>query len=350
MVDQLRAITGGMRRRRSNVIDIINAQAAFLPTERRLAQDVEREEKALAEAERANRASLALRRQALAAQEEQAEKAQLISGISTGVQGAFLLDKVTGGRVATGLKAAAMKIPGVEAATGAVKTGLSKAAGVVGLGKAATLSGKGTSLAKIVADAGPSIGTGTVTIGGEAVTGAAATEAVVPVAKGAEAVAAASTATEGAAVTEAGALAEESGLLAGAELSTAIPAILAVTGIELTKDQFADYTEAQIGTSAKPVAGIAARAGQGALIGTFILPGLGTTAGTAIGAAVGAIEEAADWISETINDAGDWFTDQGIFDWGLFGGSDPEPSGIESAAWFSDQSISDQIKEMIDAG
>lgn len=285
MVTQLEAITG-LRRRRSRLADIITAEAeATLPGRRRLEQDVELQERELEERERANRASLRLRRQELSAQEEQAKKAQLIGGISTGVQAGFVIDKFTGGAVRKGLGRgisagrAALGLGGVTAATAAPGSAIEAA----NLLAASKIVGPGEQILAVGETFAPAI---------SEVTTAAVTGAEV----GAEAaIAEAATITESA----------TSGTLTGTLLKAA--PVLAAVVLASTQANLEDWTEEQIGTSAKHAIGIADRAAQGALIGSIGGPA-GAATGAIIGATVGVVEQSWDWIQEqtVVGKAADW--------------------------------------------
>jgi len=93
-----------------------------------------------------------------------------------------------------------------------------------------------------------------------------------------------------------------------AALKYAAP-VAGVAALELGRTQGGEWLEEQVGTSAKHAGRIAARAGQGFILGGPI--------GGAIGAGVGALEESWGWLEEqtVVGKVGSWFEEQGIFDW-----------------------------------
>ena len=71
-----------------------------------------------------------------------------------------------------------------------------------------------------------------------------------------------------------------------------------VAGISAAEAVTAPVIEEQVGTTAKHVTSIAAEAGKGAIIGTKIMPGIGTVIGGALGAIGGAVRESTgtNWL------------------------------------------------------
>ena len=68
--------------------------------------------------------------------------------------------------------------------------------------------------------------------------------------------------------------------------------------IDVGRQVTAEPIEEQVGTTAKHAAGIAAEAGKGLVIGTYIMPGIGTVIGGALGAIGGAVRESTgtNWL------------------------------------------------------
>ena len=110
----------------------------------------------------------------------------------------------------------------------------------------------------------------------------------------------------------------EAGATYGTGMSTGAMAGY-TAAIEVGRRVTSPYIEEQVGTTAKHVAGVAAEAGKGLVIGTYIMPGLGTVIGGALGAIGGAVREATgiNYLDpiEVIasSNIGDWFSD--VFGW-----------------------------------
>ena len=110
----------------------------------------------------------------------------------------------------------------------------------------------------------------------------------------------------------------ETGATYGAGMSTGAMAGY-TAAIEVGRRVTSPYIEEQVGTTAKHVAGVAAEAGKGLVIGSYIMPGIGTLIGGALGAIGGAIREATgiNWLDpfEVIGSSniGDWLSD--TFGW-----------------------------------
>ena len=274
MVDQLEAITGRRKRKRSPV-DEITARAQFLPARRRAAEDKEFGESVLEENIRANRERERIDREALEQAEGQATTSNIISGVSTVGTGAFLA-----------------KQAGLIGKAPSVAAGLAPAAGPVVPGVAGP--------AGIAGGAAPAV--------------AGPTGITAPVATGA---APAST------------------------LSGFVPAA-GVAAIQLAKKPAEEFVEEQVGTSAKPIVSIGARAGQGALIAGPI--------GAAVGTAVGVAEETFGWMEDqlgttlatVLNPIGaisDWADDQCIV---ITACTDPHSYEVEVARIFRDECMGQQ--------
>jgi hypothetical protein len=284
MVDQFQATTGLRRRRKTGLEEAILAEAETLPARRQLEQQIDLQERSEAETERANRASMDFRRKELAAAQEQAKKAQTISAVTTGVEAGALVDKVTGGAISD-----------------PIKKGLRSSGEALGLIKplptGVPTPATGTTIATSagVPDAAIDVGTAVIEETGGELAGQAINK--VAVEEGIDA-----------AATEA-IVGEESAKLFGMSAEAPIGTIPGIAGsvlIEVARKPIADFTEEQIGTSAKHAANIATRAGQG-----FLIAG---PAGAVIGAGVGIVEESWGWIEDQtpVGQATDWLDEQGI--------------------------------------